>query len=117
MCIWVVASETKTPGYPSPERKFWKKIFLGKFQGAIRTALGLVNIRPNARADSGLRPNEINGRSCADPMLVRIEGSKNELVAMPKTIKTFRNALISTLRNSLITIIIACNVAVMFANP
>ena len=117
MCIWVVWHETKTPDYPSPERKFWKKNFSEKFQGATRTALGFIRSRSNARAGSAHGLNAGAGCSSADSMLVRIDGNKNELVAIQKTIKTFRNASISTLRNSLIIIIIACNVAVMFANP
>ena len=89
MCIWVVASEKKTPGYPLPERKFWKKNFSGKFQGATRTALGFIRSRPNARAGSAHEPKPAVARSCRNPILMRIEGNKSELVAMPKTIKIF----------------------------
>ena len=117
MCIWVVRHETKTPGYPSPERKFWKKNFSEKFQGATRTALGFIRSRLNARAGSTHGLNAGAGRSCADSMLVRIDGNKNEVVAIQKTIKTFLHPLFSTLQALLIIIIIRCNFAVMFATP
>jgi len=79
MCIWVVSTETKTPGYPCPTPKFTKRFFSPEKFPPTHAALGFANIRPN----------EYAGRSCRNPMLVRIDGNKNELVAIPKTTKTF----------------------------
>jgi len=94
MCIWVVSVQTKTPGYPCPRQKFTKRIFSPENFPPTHTALGFVNIRSNADAGSPLRSNAGLTRSCHNPMLMRINGNKNELVAMPKTTKTFNQPLI-----------------------
>ena len=117
MCIWVVRVRTKTPGYPCPRQKFTKRIFSHEKFPPTHTALGFANIRPKPVAGSGLRAKPVAGRSCRDSMLVRVDGSKNELVAIQINIKTFLHALFSTLRSSVIIIIIVRNVSVMFATP
>jgi hypothetical protein len=94
MCIWVVSVQTKTPGYPCPRQKFTKRIFSPEKFPPTHTALGFVNIRSNADAGSLSRSNAGVIRSCRNSMLMRVDGNKNKLVAMPKTTKTFNQPLI-----------------------
>ena len=98
MCIWVVRVRTKTPGYPCPRGKITKRIFSPEKFPPTHAALGFVNIRPKPVVGSGLRAKPVVGRSCRDSMLMWVDGNKNELVAILKTIKTFCNALIHTLQ-------------------